>query len=89
MAKKVDFKLNLKGLRELMTSAELQSIMQEKGNGVAAAATSMSGEGAEYGVRTKGGYHRAVTYVSCENGKALRDCYENNTLSKALYGGKG
>ena len=86
MSSKVDFKLNLPGLNELMTGPAMKSVLQEKGKKVEAAAQSMCPDG-EYNTRTKGGYHAARTFVSVENAEALHDSYENNTLLKALHQG--
>ena len=87
MGKKVDFKLNLRGLNELMAGPEMQAVLTEKGKRVEAAAQSMCPKG-EYQTRTKGGYHAARTFVSVENAEALHDSYENNTMLKALGQGK-
>lgn len=83
---RVDFKLNLKGLNQLMKSSEMQSILQEKGGEVASKARSMCPDG-EYSVRTYPINWIAVCNVSAENYEALHDGYEHNTLIKALYGG--
>lgn len=80
---KVKFKLNLKGLNELMKGPEMQQILQEAGEVVEANARNMCPEG-EYRTRTVGGKYIAKTYVSVDNGKAHRDNLENNTLEKAL-----
>lgn len=88
MSKKFDFKLDLRGLNELMSGPEMQGVLQDAGKRVEGAARSMCPEG-EYQTRTVGGYYIAKTYVSVENHEALQDSYENNTLLKALYGGKG
>ena len=84
MGKKVDFKLNLRGLNEVMKGPEMQGVLQEKGKKVEANARNMCPDG-EYQTRTVGGYHAARTFVSVENAEALRDSYENNTLLKALH----
>ena len=86
MSKKVDFKLNLKGLNELMKGAPMQNVLQQKGKQVESAAQSMCPEG-EYNTRTVGGYWIAKTYVSTENYEALEDSREHNTLLKALHRG--
>lgn len=86
MGKKVDFKLNLPGLNELMKGPAMQSELQSKGKQVEAAARGMCPEG-EYKTRTVSGRWIATTFVSVENYEAMKDSYENNTLLKALYGG--
>lgn len=82
---KVRFELNLPGLNEPMKSAEMQTILEQAGNGVASRAQSMCPKG-EYSVRTKPINWIAVCNVSAENAEAIRDGYENNTLLKALGG---
>ena len=86
MGKKVDFKLNLPGLNELMKGPAIQSVLQSKGEQVEAAARGMCPEG-EYQTRTVTGRWIATTFVSAENHEAIKDGYENNTLLKALHGG--
>ena len=83
---KVDFKLDLKGLDELMKGPEMQTILQEKGNEVASRARSMCPDG-EYQTRTVTGRFIATTFVSAENWEAIHDGFEHNTLLKALGGG--
>ena len=84
---KVNFKLNLPGLNELMKSAEMQAILKEKGEGVASRAKSMCPDG-EYAVNTKAIRWIAVCNISAENAEAVRDGFEHNTLLKALGGGE-
>lgn len=86
MGKKVDFKLNLKGLNELMKGPAMQSVLQSKGEQVEAAARGMCPDG-EYQTRTVTGRWIATTFVSAENYEAIQDGYEHNTLLKALHGG--
>lgn len=83
---KVDFKLNLPGLNQIMKGPEMQSILQAKGAEVASRARSMCPEG-EYDTRTVSGRWIATTFVSAENREAIKDGCENNTLLKALGGG--
>ena len=87
MSKKLDFKLNLKGLNELMKSPAMQSELQSTGERVEAAAQSMCPKG-EYKTRTVSGKFIAKTYVSVQNFEAMHDSYEHNTLVKALGRGK-
>lgn len=85
---KVDFKLNLPGLNQLMKSAEMQNILTEKGREVMSRAYSMSQvPDSEYSMDTKAIRWIAVTNVRAENYEARKDNYENNTLLKALGGG--
>ena len=88
MSKKVDFKLNLKGLNELMLGPAMKGVLQSKGEQIEANARSMCPKG-EYKTRTVGGYHIATTYVSVQNYEAIKDNYENNTLIKAKDMSKG
>ena len=86
---KVKFELNLPGLNELMKSGAMQSILNDKGMTVASAANSMKQiDEAEYGMDTKTINWIAVTTIRADNGAAVADNYQNNTLLKALGGGK-
>lgn len=82
---KVDFKLDLPGLNQLMKGPEMQAILQSKGNEVASRAKSMCPKG-EYDTRTVTGRWIATTFVSAENREAIQDGFEHNTLLKALGG---
>ena len=86
---KVDFKLNLRGLNQLMKSPEMQAILAEKGARVAASANgSAQSTRAHYSTDTKTIKWIAVTTVRADNGAAVHDNLENNTLLKALGGAK-
>lgn len=78
MAKKVLFKLDIGGLRELMKSGEMQAALDEAGSAVA----STAGEG--YGYRTHVASYVAICNVFPDTKEAAHDNYENNTLDKAL-----
>ena len=78
MAKKVEFELNIAGLRELMKGPEMQAVLQEAGDAVA------SGAGGDYGVRVHVADYVAIANVFPESKEAAKDNYENNTLLKAL-----
>ena len=80
MAKKVEFKLDINGLRELMKGSEMQAVLDEAGAAVASAA------GGDYGYRTHVASYVAITNVFPESKEAAHDNYENNTLIKALGG---
>ena len=87
---KVDFKLDLPGLNQLMKSPEMQSILTEKGAKVMSTANGIAQDkDAKYGMDTKTINWIAVTRVRAENSAAIKENLENNTLLKALYGGKG
>lgn len=86
MGKKVKFDLNLAGLNEVMKRPALQSIMQAKGDEIAARATSSAVDPeAEYHAETKTINWIAVTNIKCSNGAAIHENYEHNTLLKSLY----
>lgn len=78
MAKKVEFELDINGLRELMKGPEMQAVLQEAGDAVA------SGAGGDYGVRVHVADYVAIANVFPESQEAAKDNYENNTLLKAL-----
>ena len=86
---KVKFKLNLPGLNELMKSPEMQSILTEYGAGVMNAANANSTDpDAEYSMGTKTLTWTAITQVRADNGAAIHENLEHNTLLKALGGGR-
>ena len=86
---KVDFKLNLPGLNQLMKSPEMQAILAEKGARVMATANgSAQTHDAQYSMDTKTINWIAVTTIRAENGAAIHDNLERNTLLKALGSGK-
>lgn len=82
---KVDFKLNLPGLNQLMKSPEMQGILLQKAKEVEGRANSMKQDPkAEYYTMTKTINWIAVANVRCANGEAIHENLENNTLLKAL-----
>ncbi|HFI0164159.1 TPA: hypothetical protein ACGORW_001989 [Streptococcus suis] len=76
----VRFKLNQKGVAELMKSSQMQSILTEKANSVA----SRAGEGYEQDIHI--GRNRANVSVRANTYQAKKDNLKNNTLLKALNG---
>ena len=70
--------LNKKGVRELLQSKEITSVVSEACEGVAKRA------GTGYAFNTQTGKNRAVGRVYAVNKKAISDNYKNNTLLKAL-----
>lgn len=76
--KKVVFKLDIAGLRELMKGPEMQAALQEAGDAVASSA------GGDYGVRVHVADYVAIANVFPDSKEAAKDNYENNTLLKAL-----
>lgn len=79
---KVQFELNLRGLNELMMSAEMQSHLDACGASVAAAARDMQGK--NYGHRTHVADYVAITNVFPADYRAGIDNNTHNTLEKAL-----
>ena len=75
---KVEFELDIAGLRELMQSAEMQAVLQEAGETVASIA------GDDYGSRVHVADYVAIANVYPDSKEAAKDNYENNTLLKAL-----
>lgn len=78
MAKSVEFKLNLKGLNELMKSQEMVNCLNEVGASVSKNA------GEEYGARTHEASFVAICNVYPDSEEAASENYEHNTLLKAL-----
>lgn len=78
----LDFKLDIGGLRELMKSGEMHSILDEAGASVASRAGSI-GEGT-YGHRVHDASYVAIVNVYPDSEEAAKDNYENNTVLKAL-----
>ena len=83
MGKKVDFKLKLRGLNQLMKGPEIQAVLDQKGQQIQAAAESMS-NGGEFETETKPLKWIAVTTVRAKDHKAIKSSYEDNTLLKAM-----
>lgn len=75
---KVDFKLNLPGLNELMKSPEMMAVLEQAGNTVAGIA------GDDYGVRVHQASFVAIANVYPDSKKAAADNYKNNSLVRAL-----
>lgn len=78
MASKVKFKVNLKGLNELMKSEEVQGALEEAGKAVAEAA------GEDYETNIKTGRYIAFCNVETATEKAKKENLESNTLLKAV-----
>ena len=75
-----NFKLNRAGVKELMKSAAMQSILAEK----ASAIRSRCGDG--YEVSSRMGYTRPSVFVNATTKQARADNLKNNTLLKARKG---
>lgn len=82
MAKKVEFKLNIEGLRELMKSPEMGAVISEATNVVLNAAVGMGADG--YSSLVKTADYVTLGKVFPTDAEAAKDNYENNTLLKAL-----
>lgn len=74
----VKFELNRDGVRELLQSAQMQSILSGYGQQKAQQA------GAGYASKVRVHKRRAVAYVYPETSEATHDNYENNTLLKVV-----
>ena len=79
---KVKFEMNKKGIGELLKSRDMASVLQEYAYQV----QEKAGEG--YAVETYVGFDRAHAIVYTETPEAKKDNAENNTLLKALGGGR-
>ena len=84
---RVDFELNLPGLNELMRGPEMQTILSDYGNAIMGRANSAATtKDATFSAETKALNWIAVTNVRADNGAAIKDNLNNNTLLKALGG---
>ena len=72
------FKLNSDGVRELLKSQEMQSVLSEKATGI----KNRCGEGYTQDVYV--GKNRANAMVKAETYQAKRDNLKNNTILKAV-----
>lgn len=79
---KVKFELNREGVRELLRSSEAMNVCR----GYADQIRSRAGDG--YEVTTFTGRNRANASVHAETYEARKDNYDNNTLLKAMGGGR-
>lgn len=75
---KTKFKLNSKGVQELLKSPQMQSILRARGEEIAAKA------GAGYASDVHTFKKRAVAQVFPNSAEAAHDNYEHNTLLKAM-----
>ena len=75
---KVEFKLDINGLRELMKGPEMQAVLQEAGETVASIA------GDDYGSRVHVADYTAIANVYPDSKEAAKEVHENNSLLKAL-----
>ncbi|WP_347005652.1 hypothetical protein [Enterococcus avium] len=75
---KMKFKLNYDGVGNLLKSAEMQGVLEEKATGI----KNRAGEG--YAQDVYVGKTRANAMVYADSYKAKRDNKKNNTLLKAV-----
>ena len=75
---KMKFKLNSDGVRELLKSQGMQSVLNEKATGI----KNRCGEGYTQDVYV--GKNRANAMVKAETYQAKRDNLKNNTILKAV-----
>ncbi len=80
--KVVKFELNSKGVVELMKSPAMQNVLKQYGEATASAA----GKGYSTDIVMSG--DRAKAFVEASTLEAKRDNKKNNTLLKALGGGR-
>lgn len=79
---KVKFEMNRKGIGQLLKSKEMTNVLQ----GVAYQVQGRAGDG--YAVETYVGFDRAHAIIYTDTPEAKKDNAENNTLLKALGGGR-
>lgn len=85
---KLKFKLDIKGLNELMKSSEMQAVLDEKGAKIQARAQASAKDSkAEYSRSIWVGNWIAASQVRADNPEAIHENLENNTLLKAMGGG--
>ena len=75
---KIKFKLNRKGVAELLKSAAMQEVLNEYATGI----RNRCGDGYTQDIYV--GKNRANAMVSAETYQAKRDNLENNTILKAV-----
>lgn len=78
---KTKFKLNLRGLNEIMKNKKMQGIVKTAADQIAKDASTMSGE--KYSSDMRVIDYVAVGTAFPASKEAARDNYENNTLLKA------
>ena len=74
----VKFKVNLKGLRELMKSSEMQAALDDAGEQVAKIA------GSDYATEGKTGRYMGFSNIYPNSKRAAHENFVDNTLLKAL-----
>ena len=85
MSKKVDFKLNVQGLNQLMKSPEMQSVLDQHGAKVEQTANANATDpDAKYSRSIFVGRYVAISQVRADNGEAIHENLETNNLLKSL-----
>lgn len=82
MSKDVKFVLDLHGLNDLMKSAWMQEVLDEKAQEVVSRGASM---GATLEYRTHLGSFTAITNIYPADAESAKHCSEHRTLENALY----
>lgn len=80
---KMNFKLDINGLRELMKSDEMQTVLTEAGEDVANIASNMS-DGEPYGVRPHTASYVAIANIYPDSEAAAKMNSDMNIAVKAL-----
>jgi hypothetical protein len=84
---KVEFKINSKGVQELLKSSEMRSVVSSAAESVARSAMGMS-KGGIYKATVKTGAKRVYANISAMDIRAYLDNQRNNLLTKALRGAR-
>ena len=75
---KVDFKLDIGGLRELMKSSAMQAQLRAAGSAVASAA------GSDYATEMRQGDYTAICVVLSDSPEAYEEAAEHNVLLNSV-----
>lgn len=78
MAKKIEVKVNISGLNQLMKGSEMQAHLKRAGDAVARSA------GADYAASVHVADFVAIANVYPNSKEAAKENYESNTLLKAI-----
>ena len=81
---KVEFKLNKKGLEELLSSPQMQAVLEQKAQEI----VDRAGEGYSYKISqgTKAKINRKTAFINTDTPESAQDNLENNTILKSLKG---
>lgn len=78
MSKKMKFELNREGVRQLLRSPEVMSVLKKEAD----ARARLAGTG--YSVNTFAGKNRGNAEIFAETAEAKRDNFKNNTLERVI-----